>query len=296
MAGLEPVMGRAGNRGGRTGGTAMRAACISMALLAGSLLNRFLPGEAFYKTPLLLVPAGLFYTALAVGILKEKPSLKKIGFYLCHAGLLAVAVGALLFWGLGREVTFHIPIGSEQAYGEVQTEEDGLVSFGFSICVPRFEPVYTGEAVSQYRAELRLIGGGQDETRPIQVNSPVRHGGWKFYLMDYDHEAQSYVTLHAKKDPGNRLFAAGLWMVLIGTYLMCFRIGSPRPGGGTPRSPVESGQRGANEREGGNLKNRENRPDGPPNSSVESVWDGVDNALDKTGGNDSEEGGAHGSA
>ena len=70
---------------------------------------------------------------------------------------------------------------------------------------------------------MRILG---DEVQDVllQVNHPVLYDGWKFYLMDYDREAGSYVTLYAKNDPGNLPIRIGIWMLLIGTVLMCFRI------------------------------------------------------------------------
>lgn len=251
----------------------VRAACWSMGLLtaaltAGSLLNDVCFGGRFYTGPVLLIPSGIFLAVLIVSFLRERRPLRQAGFYLAHGGILLVIAGAVLYWGMGQEVTFNIPVDRSMSYGEVQTEDQGLVSFGFEISVPDFKLEYKGEAVSQYRAQLRILepesgdtagginsetAGGRnsetmsgsggaaagtedgaaagtatamrDEVHEMKVNSPVRHGGWKFYLMDYDHESQSYLTLHAKKDPGNRIFAAGLWTILIGTFLLCFRIG-----------------------------------------------------------------------
>lgn len=282
----------------------MRAACWSMGLLtaaltAGSLLNDICFGGRFYTGPVLLIPAGIFLAVLVVFFLRERRPLSQIGFHLAHGGILLVIAGALLYWGMGQEVTFNIPVDRSMSYGEVQTEDQGLVSFGFEISVPDFELEYKGEAVSQYRAQLRILepepgaaaggtvgkteggsmsgssgeitagtsggtagaghftGGAEggttagtaagstfgmrDEIHEMKVNSPVRYGGWKFYLMDYDHESQSYLTLHAKKDPGNRIFAAGLWTILIGTFLLCFRIGP----NGSGRAVRESGSNGS---------------------------------------------------
>ena len=211
----------------------MKAACWSMAVLAGvltgaSLLNDLLFGGKFYTSPVLLLPALFFAGCLLWCMAREKPSMRKLGFYLCHGGVLLVLIGVLMGWGFGQNVNFHIPVDPTAAYGEVQTSSGGLISFGFDISVQSFELERTGTAVSQYRAELRLIGDGTDEVRTMKVNAPVDFEGWRFYLMDYDRDGESYVFLHAKKDPGNRIFAAGLWCVILGTAAMCLRIA---PGG-----------------------------------------------------------------
>ncbi len=194
---------------------------LAAALLVGSLLNDGLFGGAFYTKWIFLIPSALFSGVLVLCLVQRGG--KGLWFYLSHGGLILVIVGALLGWAIGREATFQIPIDSNTTYGEVQMSSGELLSFGFDISAQSFALERKGEAVSQYTAELRVIDGETDDVRPMKVNAPVAHRGWKFYLMDYDHENQSYLFLYAKKDPGNRLFAAGLWMIVIGTAGLCFQ-------------------------------------------------------------------------
>lgn len=211
----------------------MRAGCFSLALLAGallagSLLNDVLLGGAFYTTPVFLLPGAIAAALTAASLAKVRPSAEKLGFYLGHGGVLLIVCGALLGWGFGQDTTFNIPIDSTTSYGQVQLSDKELVEFGFYISVQDFQLEYRGGEVAQYHAELRIDDGAKSETRPMKVNSPVTYGGWKFYLMDYDRTQGSYVSLHAKSDPGGILFAAGLWLVIAGTAMMCFRIGAGR--------------------------------------------------------------------
>ncbi len=57
----------------------------------------------------------------------------------------------------------------------------------------------------------------------MEVNKPITYNGWKFYLMSYDMENQSYISLNAKNDPGVVIAVYGMWLLIIGTLLMCFR-------------------------------------------------------------------------
>ncbi len=57
----------------------------------------------------------------------------------------------------------------------------------------------------------------------LEVNHPVNYQGWRFYLMSYDHESLGYVVLSARKDPGRLLVIWGIWVVLIGTGLICWK-------------------------------------------------------------------------
>ncbi len=63
-------------------------------------------------------------------------------------------------------------------------------------------------------------GDGVPAPRRLAVNKPLTFAGWRFYLMSYDREAERYVVLTARRDPGRRLVVAGIWMLLAGTALL----------------------------------------------------------------------------
>jgi cytochrome c biogenesis protein ResB len=56
----------------------------------------------------------------------------------------------------------------------------------------------------------------------VTVNHPAVHGGWRFYLMSYDREAQEYVVLLARRDPGRGIAIAGMFCLMAGVALTCF--------------------------------------------------------------------------
>ena len=56
----------------------------------------------------------------------------------------------------------------------------------------------------------------------IAVNHPVAFQKWRFYLMDAK-DNQPYIVLSGKRDPGWPLVRAGIWMMLVGVAVMCFR-------------------------------------------------------------------------
>ncbi len=58
---------------------------------------------------------------------------------------------------------------------------------------------------------------------PVSINHPAGCKGWRFYLMSYDQMAQRYVQLSARHDPGRNAVIAGIWIVMIGTFVLCFR-------------------------------------------------------------------------
>ena len=67
-----------------------------------------------------------------------------------------------------------------------------------------------------------------DEKLPVSINHPAGYRGWRFYLSSYDLRARSFVELIVRRDPGRAGVIAGIWVVMIGTFLLCFR----REGGG----------------------------------------------------------------
>ncbi|MCU0857801.1 MAG: cytochrome c biogenesis protein ResB [Pontiellaceae bacterium] len=61
------------------------------------------------------------------------------------------------------------------------------------------------------------------EKHPVRINHPARFNGWRFYLMSYDRQNQSTVQLSARHDPGRTAVIAGIWLMLAGTFILCFR-------------------------------------------------------------------------
>lgn len=65
-----------------------------------------------------------------------------------------------------------------------------------------------------------LIG---DQEIPISINHPADYRGWRFYLVSYDQRARRTVQLSARRDPGRGAVIVGIWAVMAGTFLLCFR-------------------------------------------------------------------------
>jgi hypothetical protein len=266
-------------------------ALLTALLLAGSLAGGIDPDFRFYTSPVFLAAVGAFTAVQLACLIKHRLSLRSIGFYLCHAGLVVVILGAFAGYLFAEEVNFNIPIASGAAYGVVARTDGSEVAFGFDIAVADFavekydadyrvfspdpaaengyalyrdrvtpdrggsydlgpahgrisredlmdeagfrEQVTTpdgllmvrlSQADKYYAARLQVFDGGEARDATLAVNHPHVYKGWKFYLMDYDREQGSFVSMYAKKDPGNGPIRLGLWMILAGTALMCFRV------------------------------------------------------------------------
>jgi len=63
----------------------------------------------------------------------------------------------------------------------------------------------------------------EGEKIPISINHPAGYKGWRFYLMSYDQVNQRFVQLSARRDPGRNAVIVGIWLTLIGTFVLCLR-------------------------------------------------------------------------
>ena len=79
-------------------------------------------------------------------------------------------------------------------------------------------------APRRYAATLKITDAdGSTREEELIVNQPVQHRGWRLYLMSYDQEAKRYVVLSVRRDPGRTAVILGIWALMAGVALMCFR-------------------------------------------------------------------------
>ncbi|MFO8013031.1 MAG: cytochrome c biogenesis protein ResB [Phycisphaerae bacterium] len=68
--------------------------------------------------------------------------------------------------------------------------------------------------VRDYYSDLAVLDDGETVfEKTIEVNDPLRWGGYHFYQSDYDHEAGRYTVLQVVSD-------SGLWLVWVGMVLL----------------------------------------------------------------------------
>lgn len=77
------------------------------------------------------------------------------------------------------------------------------------------------KSMTPKRYETRLRFDGETE-ETVTINYPVTYKGWRFYLMSYDQRMMQYVVLSARYDPGRSLVVVGIWMVIVGSFVMSF--------------------------------------------------------------------------
>jgi hypothetical protein len=77
----------------------------------------------------------------------------------------------------------------------------------------------TGQTPSFFGVTLLIEG----RKLPVSINHPADYKGWRFYLVSYDQQNQRHVQLSARRDPGRMVVIAGIWAVIAGTFVFCFR-------------------------------------------------------------------------
>lgn len=166
--------------------------------------------------------------------LKPKFNLYRCGLYMLHIGLVLVLTGCFVYYLVGDVVNVSIPVNRSAVYSEIKREEpdangNDMLKLGFGIGVSDFKVErYTAEdgaagTDKYYEATLMILPGGSREIEevPLIVNYPHRENGWKIYLMNYDQITESSVQIMLKKDPGEFVTLTGIWLVIVGTFVMC---------------------------------------------------------------------------
>jgi cytochrome c biogenesis protein ResB len=71
--------------------------------------------------------------------------------------------------------------------------------------------------ISDYISELQIIKGDKVVAeKDIEVNHPLRFGGYHFYQSSYDDKAGQFTVLQVVSDTGLYFVYAGFWMLCIG--------------------------------------------------------------------------------
>ncbi len=103
--------------------------------------------------------------------------------------------------------------------------EAKYVELDFALGVSSFEvEKYEDGSDKFYDAKLKLVKRGVADPiyETFRVNHPVRVNGWKIYLMNYEETPSGKVVyIMLKNNPGEYITLAGIWMTIIGGFIMC---------------------------------------------------------------------------
>lgn len=192
--------------------------------------------ESIFKSPWVVLIFAAFVAIQIICLFSITPTFTvyRMGFYLLHLGLVLFLTGSFIYYITGDKLYVSIPVDPTATYNKIQRspDENGdseFVELGFDVGVSNFivekYEAKEGEMAADkyYEATLMIVPDGTREVTnvPLIVNKPYRYGGWKIYLMGYDGNTGSTISLMFKKDPAEFVSTAGLWMIIAGSVVMC---------------------------------------------------------------------------
>ncbi len=211
----------------------MKFGIIILCALLLFLLAGVVPGagglnaSAIYYSPIFILTAAALAGSLILCSVQRR-RWRKVPFLLCHLGVVLILAGAMarFVWGEKYEVT--IPVARNHRALNLRMPDGTARPLGFGLSVTKFSVEFYDSAARKtpkvYEAQLEFsMPDNTAEQARLAVNHPVFHGGWWFHLQSYDARAGRYVILAVKRDPGLWAVTGGFWMLIIGTFLICFR-------------------------------------------------------------------------
>ncbi|MBO5416681.1 MAG: cytochrome c biogenesis protein ResB [Clostridia bacterium] len=130
-------------------------AIIGVFLVIGSLCAAFGIWDSYHRSIFFIVAIVVFTIVLIICLVRCKFSLKKLGFYICHTGVLVIIVCSIVSALTLKETSFAIPVDPDSFYGEVQQNDGAFMEFGYYISVASFD-------VEKYDAEYCLYNSKTD--------------------------------------------------------------------------------------------------------------------------------------
>ncbi len=160
-------------------------------------------------------------------VFTEKFTVRKIGFYLLHIGLVMFLLGNFMYYVKGDSFYAYIPIDGN-TYSHIQRENGEFINLGFGIGAENFtvEKYSDGVTDKWYEADMIISSGNQREKDILAANHTIKKNGWKLYLMNYTvsspgSEIDSIAVLF-KHDPGEYTAVAGIIFIISGSFIACF--------------------------------------------------------------------------
>lgn len=192
----------------------------------------------------------IFGVALAVSVVAFNPkkNFYSIGFYVSHIGIVLFLIGSLVYAVSGNVTNAAPPNVSSitptieyqmnqmgiqadnlKGYYNQVGKSDGsgeIIDLGFNFRVADFKTeLYEDGQPKHYEATVEFLNpDGTVDTEKLTVNHPIYRGDWKIYLMDVGTNVYGFqeVQLMFKKDPTEFLSNAGIILILVGTFMICF--------------------------------------------------------------------------
>lgn len=154
-----------------------------------------------------------------------RPGLADAAFVLNHAGLCLAIVAATLGAPDIQRLKMMAFAGTRE--NRAMDEQRRMVTLPISVELRRFIlETHPDGSPRRFASDIVIrSASGQEATATVDVNHPVRLGGWKIYQYGYDTEAgaESRLSiLELVRDPWQPAVYAGIFMMLAGALLMLF--------------------------------------------------------------------------
>lgn len=174
-------------------------------------------GAGLYRTWPFVAVMLLLAAALGLAVLRGFRRRRDAGFLLLHGGMFVVLWAGLFGAPDVTEARMLVRTGTEEnlAY----TADGRTVPLPFGVRLDRFTVERYDDGTPRcFRSEVRF----GDRAAAVEVNAPVRHGGYTFYQDGYDTHRNAYTVLLVVRDPwlpaagcGAALLAAGALFLLL---------------------------------------------------------------------------------
>ena len=224
-------------------------AIVSAALLVMTILASAGVQGVWNGMPIVAV-LSVFGVALSVSVVAFNPkkTFYSIGFYVSHIGIILFLIGSLVY-AVSGEVTNAAPpnISSITPTMEYQLAQQGIqadslkgyynqvgksdgsgeiIDLGFNFRIVDFKTeLYEDGQPKYYEATIEFLNADNTvDTETLTVNHPLYRNGWKLYLMDVGTNYYGFqeVQIMFKQDPTEFLSDAGIVLLVIGTFMICF--------------------------------------------------------------------------
>lgn len=194
-----------------------RGAVVLLVLVTAAVAAEGIWAAGIYRTWPFVALLLLFAASLGLVALRGVRQRRGAGFVLNHAGLFLVVWGAL--FGAPDVTRARMAVPTGEGVSLAYTAAGEAVPLPFVVRLDRFTlERYDDGTPRQFRSQLRF----DDRPATVEVNSPVRHGGYTFYQDSYDRRHGAYTVLLVVRDPWLRVVWAGVVLLAIGSLLLLF--------------------------------------------------------------------------
>ncbi len=136
----------------------------------------------------------------------QKGGYTRLGVYITHLSIIVIMLGAVtgMFFGFRGYMSIQEGYASDVAYGR----DDSTHRLGFAIRCDDFDVEFydLSDMPKAFRSRLTVIRGGREVLKKVvEVNSPLRYGGYTFYQSNYGMvpDAEGYFILKVRGPSGD---------------------------------------------------------------------------------------------